>query len=101
MINNLLRIGTILLNDFKCSFYPHTCNQRHVVVKTFGILDIIVVLSSLLVISFGAQVNMFAATTMKSLRFLQILRLVRVDRKGGTWKLLSSVVMAHRKVKIH
>ena len=35
---------------------------------------------------------------MRSFRFLQILRLVRVDRRGGTWKLLSSVVLAHSKV---
>uniref|UniRef100_H2YDQ8 Ion transport domain-containing protein n=1 Tax=Ciona savignyi TaxID=51511 RepID=H2YDQ8_CIOSA len=40
---------------------------------------------------------MFAATAMRSLRFLQILRMVRMDRRGGSWKLLSSVVKAHSK----
>lgn len=32
------------------------------------------------------------------MRFLQILRMVRMDRRGGTWKLLGSVVYAHSKV---
>lgn len=32
--------------------------------------------------------------------FLQILRMVRMDRRGGTWKLLGSVVYAHRQVGI-
>ncbi|KTF85422.1 hypothetical protein cypCar_00016191 [Cyprinus carpio] len=31
------------------------------------------------------------------MRFLQILRMVRMDRRGGTWKLLGSVVYAHSK----
>ena len=29
-------------------------------------------------------------------RFFQILRMVRMDRRGGTWKLLGTVVYAHR-----
>ncbi|KAG8131605.1 hypothetical protein E2320_009519, partial [Naja naja] len=33
----------------------------------------------------------------RSLRFLQILRMIRMDRRGGTWKLLGSVVYAHSK----
>ena len=37
---------------------------------------------------------------MRSFRFLQILRMVRMGRRGGTWKLLSSVVKAHIKVII-
>jgi len=36
----------------------------------------------------------------RSLRFLQILRMVRMDRRGGTWKLLGSVVYAHRQVRL-
>ena len=43
---------------------------------------------------FGGQV--YATSALRGLRFFQILRLVRVDRKGGTWKLLGSVVYAHR-----
>ena len=33
---------------------------------------------------------MFATSALRSLRFLQIVRMVRVDRRGGTWKLLGS-----------
>jgi len=31
-------------------------------------------------------------------RFLQILRMLHVDRQGGTWRLLGSVVYIHRQV---
>lgn len=31
-------------------------------------------------------------------RFLQILRMLHVDRQGGTWRLLGSVVYVHRQV---
>jgi len=31
-------------------------------------------------------------------RFLQILRMLHVDRQGGTWRLLGSVVYSHRQV---
>ncbi|KAA8585885.1 hypothetical protein FQN60_007454 [Etheostoma spectabile] len=34
------------------------------------------------------------------MRFLQILRMVRMDRRGGTWKLLGSVVYAHSKITL-
>ncbi|XP_009331747.1 PREDICTED: potassium voltage-gated channel subfamily KQT member 4 [Pygoscelis adeliae] len=36
-------------------------------------------------------------SALRSMRFLQILRMVRMDRRGGTWKLLGSVVYAHSK----
>nr|CAB3258116.1 KCNQ4/5 voltage gated potassium channel subunit isoform 2 [Phallusia mammillata] len=64
--------------------------------KPLCIIDIIVVIASFAVI-IGSQGHVFAATAMRSLRFLQILRMVRMDRRGGTWKLLSSVVKAHSK----
>ena len=44
--------------------------------------------------------QMMAASTLRGLRFFQILRMVRMDRRGGTWKLLGSVVYAHRQVSI-
>ncbi|KAI3388562.1 hypothetical protein SNEBB_006789 [Seison nebaliae] len=40
--------------------------------------------------------KVFAASALRGLRFFQILRMLRMDRKGGTWKLLASVVWAHR-----
>ncbi|CAL8236980.1 unnamed protein product, partial [Arctogadus glacialis] len=39
----------------------------------------------------------FATSALRSLRFPAILRMVRMDRRGGTWKLLGSVVYAHSK----
>lgn len=60
--------------------------------------DIIVLIASVAVVSAGSQGNIFATSVLRSLRFLQILRMVRMDRRGGTWKLLGSVVYAHSKV---
>lgn len=34
----------------------------------------------------------------RGIRFLQILRMLHVDRQGGTWRLLGSVVFIHRQV---
>lgn len=60
--------------------------------------DLIVFVPSLAVIAAGTQGNIFATSALRSMRFLQILRMVRMDRRGGTWKLLGSVVYAHSKV---
>ena len=46
----------------------------------------------------GSSGQVFAASTLRGIRFFQILRMVRMDRRGGTWKLLGSVVYAHRQV---
>ncbi|XP_055733064.1 potassium voltage-gated channel subfamily KQT member 4-like [Salvelinus fontinalis] len=65
--------------------------------KPFCIIDLIVFVVSLAVIAAGTQGNVFATSALRSMRFLQILRMVRMDRRGGTWKLLGSVVYAHSK----
>ena len=36
----------------------------------------------------------------RGVRFLQILRMLHVDRQGGTWRLLGSVVYIHRQVRL-
>ena len=33
---------------------------------------------------------------LRGLRFFQIMRMMRLDRRGSSWRLLSSVVWAHR-----
>jgi hypothetical protein len=43
--------------------------------------------------------GVFATSALRGLRFFQILRMLRMDRRGGTWKLLGSVVYAHRQVR--
>ncbi|XP_071743416.1 potassium voltage-gated channel subfamily KQT member 1 isoform X7 [Lepeophtheirus salmonis] len=61
----------------------------------FCIIDVITVCASVVVLS-GPNGQLFAASALRGLRFFQILRMVRMDRRGGTWKLLGSVVYAHR-----
>lgn len=64
----------------------------------FGSSDIITIAASLVVIGMGTSSQVFATSALRGLRFFQILRMVRMDRRGGTWKLLGSVVYAHRQV---
>ena len=68
---------------------PWRCTQ------VFLLADVITVVASIVVLS-GPGGQMFAASALRGLRFFQILRMVRMDRRGGTWKLLGSVVYAHR-----
>ena len=60
--------------------------------------DVVIIVATLLVIIVGSTTQIFAASTLRGLRFFQILRMVRIDRKAGSWKLLASVVWAHRRV---
>ncbi|KAG8191571.1 hypothetical protein JTE90_021175 [Oedothorax gibbosus] len=62
----------------------------------FCVIDVIVIIASVVVLSVGSSGQVFAASALRGLRFFQILRMVRMDRRGGTWKLLGSVVYAHR-----
>lgn len=41
-----------------------------------------------------------SASVVRGIRFMQILRMLHVDRQGGTWRLLGSVVFIHRQVRI-
>ncbi len=61
----------------------------------FCFIDIITICASVVVLS-GEGGQVYAASAIRGLRFFQILRMVRMDRRGGTWKLLGSVVYAHR-----
>ena len=44
----------------------------------------------------GSNGQVFATSAIRGVRFLQILRMLHVDRQGGTWRLLGSVVFIHR-----
>lgn len=44
--------------------------------------------------------NDFLFLSPRLLRFLPLLRVLRFDRQGGTWKLLGSVIFVHRQVGI-
>ncbi|XP_051165807.1 potassium voltage-gated channel subfamily KQT member 1-like isoform X8 [Leptopilina boulardi] len=63
--------------------------------RPFCIIDVITILASVVVLAMRSS-GVFAASALRGLRFFQILRMVRMDRRGGTWKLLGSVVYAHR-----
>ncbi|XP_034551699.1 LOW QUALITY PROTEIN: potassium voltage-gated channel subfamily KQT member 2-like [Notolabrus celidotus] len=65
--------------------------------KPFCVIDIMVLIASVSVLAAGSQGNVFATSAIRSLRFLQILRMLRMDQPRGTWKLLGSVVYATSK----
>jgi len=50
-------------------------------------------------ITLASDRQAFAASAIRGVRFLQILRVLHVDRHGGTWRLLGSVVYIHRQVE--
>uniref|UniRef100_A0A8C2KMR7 Potassium voltage-gated channel subfamily KQT member 1 n=1 Tax=Cyprinus carpio TaxID=7962 RepID=A0A8C2KMR7_CYPCA len=64
--------------------------------KPISIIDLIVVVASVVVLSVGSNGQVFATSAIRGIRFLQILRMLHVDRQGGTWRLLGSVVFIHR-----
>ncbi|XP_014768534.1 potassium voltage-gated channel subfamily KQT member 1 [Octopus bimaculoides] len=64
--------------------------------KPISIIDCIVVIASIFVLCVGFNGQVFATSAIRGIRFLQILRMLHVDRQGGTWRLLGSVVYIHR-----
>ncbi|XP_059165421.1 potassium voltage-gated channel subfamily KQT member 1-like [Physella acuta] len=64
--------------------------------KPISIIDLFVVVASICVFSTGLEGQVFAASAIRGVRFLQILRMLHVDRQGGTWRLLGSVIYLHR-----
>lgn len=77
-------------------YLPRNKNQLTVVM----VADLIVVVASIVVLSVGSNGQVFATSAIRGIRFLQILRMLHVDRQGGTWRLLGSVVFIHRQVSI-
>lgn len=63
----------------------------------FFVEDLIVVVASIVVLC-SSNGQVFATSAIRGIRFLQILRMLHVDRQGGTWRLLGSVVFIHRQV---
>ncbi|XP_046363822.1 potassium voltage-gated channel subfamily KQT member 1-like [Haliotis rufescens] len=64
--------------------------------KPISVIDFLVVIASIVVLSVGSNGQVFATSAIRGVRFLQILRMLHVDRQGGTWRLLGSVVYIHR-----
>ncbi|OAD53994.1 Potassium voltage-gated channel subfamily KQT member 1 [Eufriesea mexicana] len=74
------------------------CEQRNLSSRNliYVNVDLIVVVASMVVLSVGSNGQVFATSAIRGIRFLQILRMLHVDRQGGTWRLLGSVVFIHR-----
>ncbi|XP_035711818.1 potassium voltage-gated channel subfamily KQT member 1 isoform X2 [Folsomia candida] len=97
-------VVTCFTTEFALRLWAAGCRSRYIgamgrllfLRRPFCIIDVITIVASLIVIAEGSSGKVFAASALRSLRFFQILRMVRVDRRGGTWKLLGSVVWAHR-----
>ncbi|KAK1891487.1 Potassium voltage-gated channel subfamily KQT member 1, partial [Dissostichus eleginoides] len=78
------------------SKYVGICGRLRFARKPISIIDLIVVAASIIVLSVGSKGQVFATSAVRGIRFLQILRMLHVDRQGGTWRLLGSVVFIHR-----
>ncbi|KAL5290059.1 KCNQ1 family protein [Megaselia abdita] len=78
------------------SKYMGFCGRLRFIRKPICIIDLIVVVASMVVLSVGSNGQVFATSAIRGIRFLQILRMLHVDRQGGTWRLLGSVVYIHR-----
>lgn len=80
-----------------------TCS-KHVLTRliTAGVspADMVLIMAGVTTLVVGSTQEHFATSVISGLRFFQILRMVRMDRRGGTWKLLGSVVWAHSQVRI-
>lgn len=85
------------LNDYDLCVVIETNDVDNVFLYLI-VLDVVTIVASVVVISLGSGGQVFATSALRGLRFFQILRMVRMDRRGGTWKLLGSVVYAHRQV---
>ncbi|KAK0407321.1 hypothetical protein QR680_019134 [Steinernema hermaphroditum] len=90
--------------EYVCRVWSAGCRSRYrgitgrfrFATSAYCVIDIIVILASVTVLCIGATGQVFAASAIRGLRFFQILRMLRIDRRAGTWKLLGSVVWAHR-----
>ncbi|CAB4061654.1 KCNQ5 [Lepeophtheirus salmonis] len=85
----------IVSSENKANGNKSTCNIIQYKLEYHVKFHVITVCASVVVLS-GPNGQLFAASALRGLRFFQILRMVRMDRRGGTWKLLGSVVYAHR-----
>lgn len=63
-------------------------------VQIYSIIDMVVIISSIVAVSLVA--SNVSSSPIRLFRFLPLLRVLRFDRQGGTWKLLGSVIYVHR-----
>ena len=69
----------------------------------FPILDLMTLILTTIVFSAGQTEQdsngrrVLATSVLRALRFLQVIRMMRVDRRGSSWKLLGGVLSTHSK----
>jgi len=92
--------SSALYGSHRCASVLSECSTTLSIPLTHhsDVSDLIVVVASIVVLSVGSNGQVFAASAIRGIRFLQILRMLHVDRQGGTWRLLGSVVFIHRQV---
>ena len=78
-----------------CVIGPYLCLSVFTMI-TMTSPDLVVVTASIIVLVVGSDGTVSAASAVRGIRFLQILRMLHIDRQGGTWRLLGSVVYLHR-----
>lgn len=85
----VIKDGWVGFDSYAVHFVSSVCNQL-LMGKMFHFhiffSDLIVIIASTVVLAIGSSGQVLAA--LRGLRFFQILRMVRMDRRGGTWKLL-------------
>ena len=79
-----------------CSKYQGVWGRVRFMRKPICVIDLVVVTASIIVLVVGSDGTVSAASAVRGIRFLQILRMLHIDRQGGTWRLLGSVVYLHR-----
>lgn len=97
-------LSLVFLIEYVARVWSAGCRSKYLGVwgrlsfisKPICVIDFIIIVSSFLVIFFGSDGYTFGVTSLRGVRFLQILRMLHVDREGGCWRLLGSVVMEHR-----
>jgi hypothetical protein len=87
-----------ILEDVQCDRVAVSANVMLMVCSDVVSTDVILIGAGIVVLMLGSSGQVFATSALRGLRFFQILRMVRVDRRGGSWKLLGSVIWAHRQV---
>ncbi|XP_035211110.1 potassium voltage-gated channel subfamily KQT member 1-like [Stegodyphus dumicola] len=97
-------LAVIFTTEYVARVWSAGCRSKYLglwgrlrfVTKPICIIDFIIIMSSIFVIILGSDGYSFGAKAIRGVRFLQILRMLHVDREGGCWRLLGSVVMEHR-----
>ncbi|XP_027041262.1 potassium voltage-gated channel subfamily KQT member 4-like isoform X4 [Pocillopora damicornis] len=91
----------VFVVEYCVRFWAAGCRSAYVGIKgrlrfavqIYSLIDMVVIVSSIVAVSLASNMS---SSPIRLLRFLPLLRVLRFDRQGGTWKLLGSVIFVHR-----